>query len=67
MAEAKRRIDMSRYFIISGLENGLPITPYVTESDTLPYEICNPPYGDISLSYEEISSKKYHELLEEGE
>ncbi len=56
---------MSRYFIISGLENGLPITPYVTESDTLPYEICNPPYGDISLEYEEISRKRYEELLNE--
>lgn len=54
---------MSRYFIISGLENGLPIKPYVAESDTLPYEICNPPYGDISLDYEEIGRKKYEELL----
>ncbi len=56
---------MSRYFIISGLENGSPITPYVTESDTLPYEICNPLYGDISLKYEEIGRKRYEELLNE--
>lgn len=58
---------MSRYFIISGLKNGSPIEPYVTESDTLPYEICNPPYGDISLDYREISKKEYKELLAEEE
>ena len=58
---------MARFFEISGLENGLPIETYVVESDTLPYEIVNPPYGDISLKYKEISRKEYNDFIKKQE
>lgn len=59
---------MTRYFIITGLNEGKDISPYVVETDgSLPYEIENPPYGDCSREAREISKKEYNAYRNIGE
>lgn len=59
---------MTRYFMITGLNEGKNISPYVVETDgSLPYEIENPPYGDCCREATELTKKEYNAYLNRGE
>jgi len=58
---------MSKYFLITGLSNGIEIDPYMVETfGDLPYVIVNPPYGDEVRYYEELSEHDVIENMKKG-
>ncbi len=58
---------MTKYYLITGLNEGRDIEPYITETNgSLPYVAYNQPYGDAVRYYEEISERKVIELMREG-
>ena len=63
----KRDLKMSRYFLITGLDDGRGITPYIAETNGLePYIMVNPPHGDHSRQAQEISKSETLELMKQG-
>jgi len=55
-----------RYFLITGLDNGEPIMPYIVETEnTYPY-ILSDGYGDKVRYYQAISEKKAKKLVKNG-
>ena len=56
------------YFKITGLENGVPIEPYVVETyASYPTEVRRSQYMDSAIYYEPITEKDYNELIKKGE
>ena len=54
----------TRYFLITGLDEGKEITPYIVETYASAPDL--EARGDMSRSYEPISKKKAMELIEQG-
>lgn len=50
----------NRFYLIEGLDEGQPITPYIIESNTPP---CFDEGGDRSRYYEEISKTEADEIM----
>ena len=58
---------MTKYFLITGLDDGIGIEPYITETDgSQPYIMVNPPHGDHSRQAQEISKSETLELMKQG-
>lgn len=55
---------MTRYFLITGLDEGEPIEAYVVETNGgLPFVAQQPCYGDCSRYVEEITKEEYDKVL----
>lgn len=52
------------YYLITGLENGEPITPFIVESETIPHSYLNC-YGDMARYYEPITKEEVIRLVKE--
>ena len=58
---------MTKYFLITGLDDGVGIEPYIVETNgSQPYTVVNPPYGDHSRQAQEISKSEVIEHLKNG-
>lgn len=58
---------MKRYFLITGLDDGVGIEPYIVETDgSEPYAVINIPHGDHSRQAQEISKSEVIELMKQG-
>jgi len=58
---------MTKYFLITGLDNGLEIEPYIEETNgSQPYSVTNPPYGDHARWAKEISREEVIEHMKNG-
>lgn len=58
---------MTRYFLITGLDEGLDITPHIEETDgSQPYSVVNPPYGDHARWAEELTKSEVIEYMKNG-
>ena len=49
----------TKYYKITGLDEGVPIEPYYVESNSVDIHSIVSCYGDCSREYEEISKKEY--------
>lgn len=58
---------MRRYFLITGLDDGNPIEPYMVETNgELPYVIQNPPYGDHARYCQDIGRTEVIDNMKKG-
>jgi len=55
---------MTKYFKITGLDNGIPIEPYGVETNGAPPTLNVGLYGDRVRYYEPITKEEYNKLME---
>lgn len=58
---------MTKYFLITGFDEGKFIEPYIVKTDgELPYIITHPPYGDKARYYEKLTLSEAIKKSKEG-